>query len=63
MVPMGTIGLERIRIGVMLGGVQLLMIMDMRVVTCLNITILTHQPFRWNIDNGYVGCEERMEGQ
>lgn len=44
-VPTGTIGVGCIGIGVTLRWAQLLMIMDMRVVTCLSITILTTSPF------------------
>ena len=40
MVPIDTIRVRSVRISVMLGGVQLLIIMDVRVITYLSITIL-----------------------
>lgn len=60
MVTTDTIGVGSIRISVMLGGVQLLMIMDVRVVTCLSIAILATSLFagtsmivRWAVKNGW----------
>ena len=60
MVSMDTIRVGSVRIGVMLGGVQLLIIMDVRVVTCLNIAILATSIFtgisvmvRWPVKNGW----------
>ena len=60
MVPTDTIGVGSVGIGAMLGGVQLLMIMDIRVVTCLSIAILTASLFagtsrivRWAVKNGW----------
>ena len=42
---MDTIRVGSVRIGVMLGGAQLLMIMDVRVVTYLSIAILATSIF------------------
>lgn len=59
-VATGTIRVGYFGIGVVLRGVQLLTIMDVRVVTCLNITILATSPFarilimiRWAVENGW----------
>ena len=58
MVPIDTIRVRSVRISVMLGGVQLLIIMDVRVITCLSITILATSLFagtliivRWSVKN------------
>ena len=58
--PTGTIGVRSIEIGVRLEGVQLLMIMDARVVTCLSVAILATSIFpgtsvmvRWPVKNGW----------
>lgn len=55
---MDTIRVGSVRIGVMLGGAQLLMIMDVRVVTYLSIAILATSIFtgtlmivRWAVKN------------
>ena len=45
MVPIDTIRVRSVRISVMLGGVQLLIIMDVRVITYLSITILATSLF------------------
>ena len=58
MVPIDTIRVRSVRISVMLGGVQLLIIMDVRVITYLSITILATSLFtgtliivRWSVKN------------
>ena len=55
---MDTIRVGSIRIGVMLGEAQLLMVMDVRVITCLSIAILATSLFtgtlmivRWAVKN------------
>ena len=60
MVSMDTIGVGSIRICVMLGGVQLLVIVDVRVITCLSIATLATSLFagtsmiiRWAVKNGW----------
>ena len=57
---MDTIRVGSIRIGVMLGEAQLLMVMDVRVITCLSIAILATSLFagtsmivRWAVKNGW----------
>ena len=57
-VPIDTIRVRSVRISVMLGGVQLLIIMDVRVITYLSITILATSLFtgtliivRWSVKN------------
>ena len=58
MVPIDTIRVRSVRISVMLGGVQLLIIMDVRVITYLSITILATSLLtgtliivRWSVKN------------
>lgn len=55
---MDTIRAGSVRIDVILGEVQLLMVMDMRVITCLSIAILATSLFagtlmivRWAVKN------------
>lgn len=57
-IPQGTVGVGYTRAGVVLGGAQLLAVMDVRMVACLSATILTTSPLvgisvmaRWAVEN------------
>ena len=57
-IPHGTVGVGCTRTGVVLGGAQLLTVMNVRMVACLSVAILTTSPLvgisvmaRWAVEN------------